>query len=77
MANSTSREERKKIRRTVEIAYRATSGGASSDAILCYDERRARFDRVVQTASRVYESNTTPAEGCRTLLGLRKADALG
>ena len=77
MVNSTSREEKKKIRRTVEIAYRATSGGASSDAILCSDEKRARFDRVVQIASRAFECNITPEEGRRTLLGLRKAGALG
>jgi len=77
VTHSTRREERKKIRRAVEIAYRATSSGASSDTILCCDEKRARFDRVVQIASRVYKCNITSEEGRRTLLGLRKAAALG
>ena len=70
-------EREKKIRRTEEIAYRATSGDASSDTILCCDEKRARFDRVVQIAGRAYESNTTSEEGCRTLLGLLEAGPLG
>jgi hypothetical protein len=76
MAHDGSRNERKKIRRAVEVAYIATSDGASSDAILCCDEKRDRFDRFVQIASAVYKCVIAPEEARRTLLGLRKAGVL-
>jgi hypothetical protein len=77
MAYPSSRQERKDIRRTVELAYRISSDGASSDTVLCSDEKRERFDRTVQTLCRIKGFSLTPESARRTLLGLRKAGALG
>ncbi len=76
MAYHSSRKEKEKIRRAVQVAHIATSSGASSDAILCCDEKRDRFDRFVQIAAAAYKCVITPEQGRRTLLGLRKTGAL-
>lgn len=76
MAKTDAREEKTRVRRAVQIAYLATGKGASSDTILCSDERRSRFDQMVQTACRAYGCSVTPEEARRTLLRLRKTGAL-
>lgn len=76
MANPSRREEKKRVRRAVEVAYLATGKGASSDTILCSDERRTRFDQFVQIACKVYRCSVTPEEARRTLLRLRKTGSL-
>lgn len=68
---------RKRIRQAVALAYRCASDGESSDTVLCNDEKRAQFDRYVQTLGNVYGVSITPEEGRRRLLGLRKAGVLG
>jgi hypothetical protein len=76
MARASSSPDRKKIRQAVVLAYRCASDGASSDSVLCSDEKRTRFDTYVQTLSEIYGVFIAPEEARRLLLGLRKAGLL-
>ena len=68
--------DRKKIHQLVKAAYRCASDGASIDAVLCCDEKRATFDFFVQSLADYCGVTITPEDGRRTLLNLRKAGIL-
>jgi len=77
MAGPSSSPDRNKIHQAVVLAYRCASDGASSDAVLCSDEKRSRFDAYVRTFGEIYGFCIPPEEARRMLLGLRKAGLLG
>ena len=77
MAHPVSSSDRQKIITAVTWAYRCASDGASSDAVLCSDDMRTKFDSYVRTLCTVYGVSVTPEEARRKLLALRKAGALG